>query len=150
MKLRCHHCYHIWDYTGKKTEECICSKCHYKVNIKKQMVKEMQENMIDENKLEEQQKTCCLDYKEKGFKFCPDCGKTIPTENKLQEDLKDRLERITRSILAFKEELDIYKKRLVSSEKMIQKQYVLVNELVSFIKKERELTSEKIKDGNEE
>jgi len=38
VKMKCHHCGHVWDYTGKAKYYATCPTCHYKVNMRKHRV----------------------------------------------------------------------------------------------------------------
>lgn len=35
VRLQCKHCYHEWEYKGKREFYTSCPNCHYMVNIKK-------------------------------------------------------------------------------------------------------------------
>lgn len=39
IKIKCHHCGHEWNYKGKSEFYAPCPKCMYKVNIKKNKLK---------------------------------------------------------------------------------------------------------------
>jgi len=40
MKLKCQHCNYEWDYNGYSDYYCTCPRCNYKVNVKKNQVKQ--------------------------------------------------------------------------------------------------------------
>ena len=40
VKIKCHNCEHLWDYTGKKKFYATCPSCRFNVNIINNTVKE--------------------------------------------------------------------------------------------------------------
>jgi len=41
MKLKCQHCGHVWNYSGKKKFYATCPECLVHVNIKKAKLEEV-------------------------------------------------------------------------------------------------------------
>jgi len=39
-KIKCHHCGWVWKYKGLNVYYAQCPKCMYKVNIKKNIIKD--------------------------------------------------------------------------------------------------------------
>lgn len=46
MEIKCHHCMHVWDYTGNSTKYVVCPHCHYNCMIKKDSVSESENNSL--------------------------------------------------------------------------------------------------------
>lgn len=51
MYLKCRNCDHKWNYKGKREFYACCPKCHYLVNIKKQIIQEIDtdKNLVTES-----------------------------------------------------------------------------------------------------
>jgi len=45
MKIRCHNCMHVWEYTGNSTKYAVCPQCHYNCMIKKDQVSEFDNSL---------------------------------------------------------------------------------------------------------